>query len=233
MVDYIMRRAQARFARVEGRPPGIEVTEYASYGGVDPPYRLSDLIYADDTTLVETPESAQLWLDSLSLEARAVGLMISKKTEVMAIGFPAGIAPPTLLLLDGSPVPPATRFKLLGSWLPSTADDINTRIGQAWAALRRLDRFWTCRYLSERRKRILFKALVLSILLYGCEAWTLDQALSQQLDGTVTRMLRHILGVRYQERRTRAELYCELPLVTHTIRHRRLLFAAILPAQTR
>ena len=227
VVDYVMRKARARFARVAGREPGLVIHNDPSTGG-NPDgtdYRLAELIYADDTTLIEDTEHVQLWLDCLAIEARAVGLEVSKKTEAMALGLDG--PPPPLLLLDGSAVPYTERFKLLGSWLPGTEDDINTRIGLAWTALRKLDRLWRAKDLGAGRKRDLFKVLVLTVLTYGAEAWTLTEHLESRLNGTVTRMLKYILGVRYGERRSLEALYGGMPRVTDVIRQRRLDFVII------
>eukprot|EP00899_Mesostigma_viride_P003129 jgi/Mesvir1/12817/Mv26220-RA.1 len=90
VADYVMRQACARFASMAaGRAPGLAVTNELGEGG--PTNRqtlLADLIYADDIMLIEKPESAQLWLDChAALEARAVGLEISPKTEALALGM--------------------------------------------------------------------------------------------------------------------------------------------------
>eukprot|EP00899_Mesostigma_viride_P020065 jgi/Mesvir1/2805/Mv25443-RA.1 len=194
VVDHVMRRARARFTALKGLEPGLDILNVKEHGGVRPGYRLADLIYADDTTLIESPEHIQTWLDCLGLEARAVpGLEISVKTEAMVIG--ASSKPPLPRLLDGTEVPFRDRFKLLGSWLPDTADDVDTRIGLAWAKLRSLTPYWRSKGLNGHRKRMLFKVLVLTVLTYGAEAWTLPPKLAARLDGTVYRMLRQVLNV--------------------------------------
>ena len=42
-------------------------------------------------------------------------------------------------------------------------------------------------------KRSFFQAAVVSILLYGCTAWTLTKRLEKKLDGNYSRMLQAIL----------------------------------------
>ena len=192
------------------------------HGGVRPGYRLADLIYADDTTLIESPEHIQTWLDCLGLEARAVGLEISVKTEAMVIG--ASSTPPLPRLLDGTEVPFRDRFKLLGSWLPDTADDVDTRIGLAWAKLHSLNTYWRSKGLGEHRKRMLFKVLVLTVLTYGAEAWTIPSKLAARLDGTVYRMLRQVLNVGFSERPSSESLYHGMPRISDEIRQRRIAF---------
>ena len=44
-------------------------------------------------------------------------------------------------------------------------------------------------------KRRFFVSIVESILLYGCESWTLTEKMEKKLDGSYTRMLRKALNV--------------------------------------
>eukprot|EP00899_Mesostigma_viride_P020828 jgi/Mesvir1/28747/Mv25847-RA.1 len=140
----------------------------------------------------------------------------------MVIG--ASCKPPLPRLLDGTEVPFRDRFKLLGSWLPDTADDVDTRIGLAWAKLRSLTPYWRSKGLDGHRKRMLFKVLVLTVLTYGAEAWTLPPKLAARLDGTVYRMLRQVLNVGFSERPSSESLYHGMPRVSDEIRQRRIAF---------
>ena len=70
-------------------------------------------------------------------------------------------------------------------------------------------------------KRSFFQAAVVSILLYGCTAWTLTKRLEKKLDGNYTRMLRAILNRSWQQHPTRRQLYGHLPHITKTIQARR------------
>eukprot|EP00899_Mesostigma_viride_P016171 jgi/Mesvir1/24555/Mv25998-RA.1 len=84
----------------------------------------------------------QTWLDCLAIEARVVGLEVSKKTEALAIGLTQ--PPPALFLLHSSRVLYRDRVKLLGSLLPSCEADVDHRISLAWHAL--------CQYRALLRK---------------------------------------------------------------------------------
>ena len=65
-------------------------------------------------------------------------------------------------------------------------------------------------------KRSFFQAAVVSILLYGCTAWTLTKRLENY-----ARMLRAILNKSRQQHLTRRRLYGYLPPITKTIQARR------------
>ena len=69
-------------------------------------------------------------------------------------------------------------------------------------------------------KRSFFKAVVTSILLYGCTTWTLTKRLEKKLDGNYTRMLRAILNKSWRQHPTRHQLYGHLPPITKTIQVR-------------
>ena len=58
---------------------------------------------------------------------------------------------------------------------------------------------WHCRYLCGRTKVRDFRSLVLPVLLYGCETWTLTRNLRQRLNSFGTRSLRRILSYRWSD----------------------------------
>ena len=71
----------------------------------------------------------------------------------------------------------------------------------------------------------LFQATVESVLLYGCESWTISKKIEKGLDGCYTRMLRSALNISWRLHTTNKELYGDLPKVTSKIASRRLTFA--------
>ena len=74
-------------------------------------------------------------------------------------------------------------------------------------------------------ERDFFQATVLTVLLYGCTAWTLTKRLENKLDGNCTRMLRAVLNISWQRHPTKDYLYGQLSPISHTIRERRTRFA--------
>ena len=70
-------------------------------------------------------------------------------------------------------------------------------------------------------KRCFFQAAVVSILLYGCTAWTLTKRLKKKLDGNYTRILRAILNKSGRQHPTRHQLNGHLPPFTKTIQVKR------------
>ena len=60
-------------------------------------------------------------------------------------------------------------------------------------------RVWRSRHLSRRTKVEVFKRLVLPVLLYGSETWTLTKKLRARLDAFGTINLRRILGYKWND----------------------------------
>ena len=85
-------------------------------------------------------------------------------------------------------------FKYLGSWVDDSEKDISVRKALAWKALNGMSKIWSSSMNQELKKRF-FLATVESILLYGCESWSMTAAMERSLDGTYTRMLRKALNV--------------------------------------
>ncbi|KAI8511845.1 hypothetical protein Bbelb_109450 [Branchiostoma belcheri] len=59
---------------------------------------------------------------------------------------------------------------------------------------------WSSSTLSHQTKLRLYNSLVLSILLYGAETWTLTAAQERRLDAFDSKCQRRILGIRWHDR---------------------------------
>ena len=112
-------------------------------------------------------------------------------------------------------------FEYLGSWLSSTKNDIWVRKSLAWQAFNKLTKIGKSNLPRSFKVRLL-TATVESVLLYGCESWTLTKLLEKRLDGCYTRMLRAALNISWRSHTTNKVLYGNIPKVTDKIRKRRL-----------
>ena len=86
------------------------------------------------------------------------------------------------LVVNEQPIAIDDDFKYLGSYIGSANKDIEARISLTWSAFAKLKPILTSPKLTVKFKMCLFKAACTSILLYGCEAWVLMQALTAKLD---------------------------------------------------
>ena len=71
--------------------------------------------------------------------------------------------------------------------------DIKKRTVLAYASCNRLNNIWSARGISRNTKATLFKTLVLSVLLYGCETWKLTKGEEKKLDTFQIKCLRRML----------------------------------------
>ncbi|XP_070000729.1 uncharacterized protein [Penaeus vannamei] len=85
---------------------------------------------------------------------------------------------------------------------------------------------WRCRYLCRRTILRIFKALIMPVLLYGSETWTLSCALESHLDAFCNRSLRRIMGYCWRDHVSNQRLHPATGTgpVTRTIRDLQLRF---------
>ena len=178
---------------------------------------ITDADYADDIAiLANTPNQAETLLHSLERAAAGIGLHVNAhKTEYMCNNQTGDVT-----TLDGTPLKLEDNFTYLGSSASSTEKDIDTRLTKVRTAIDRLSIIWKSD-LTDKMKRSFFKAVVVSILLYGCTTWTLTKRPEKKLDGNYTRMLRAMWNKSWRQHPTRHQLYGHLPPITKTIQARR------------
>ncbi len=121
--------------------------------------------------------------------------MNAKKAKVMAYNQNKEVK---IMTTDGSQLEVVYDFKYLGSWIDNTEADRRSRKAEAWRACNKLTKFWKSDLSGESKVRLLGSALE-SILLYGSDAWTLNEKLTKQIDGCYTRLLKNALGVKWDQ----------------------------------
>ena len=137
---------------------------------------------------------AQELLTRVETECKKVGLGLNgPKTKCLSYNIES---PQPLYTRDGTELEYKADFKYLGSWVDDSEKDISVRKALAWKALNGMSKIWSSSMKKELKKRF-FLATVESILLYGCESWSMTAAMERSLDGTYTRMLRKALNVHW------------------------------------
>ena len=91
-------------------------------------------------------------------------------------------------------------------------------------ALHDMKKIWTSQ-LPKGLKLRFFHAAIETILLYGCESWTLTKALTKSINGCYTRMLRMAQNVSWRDHITNLELYGNIPPLSEKIKERWLRLA--------
>ena len=187
------------------------------------PEVVTDFDFADDIALLsEEINQAQELLERVETSVAKVGLkMNAGKTKFMAYNQNSMVK---ICTNDGTNLDEVQDFKYLGAWMESTEKDVKQRKAAAWRACSKLNKIWKST-LPRKFKLRLFAATVESVLLYGCEAWTVTPRLTKGLDGCYTRLLRSVLNIHWKQHVTNAELYGDLPKISQKIRERRTRFA--------
>ena len=97
---------------------------------------------------------------------------------------------------------------MLRGWQLQVSGRIRHRSGfQAWSTVQnctdnsstRLKTIWSDNYISLSSKIRLMRSLVISVLLYACETWTLTADILKKLQATEMRCFRKLLDISYRD----------------------------------
>ena len=125
-------------------------------------------------------------------------------------------------------------FKYLGSCMSFNLRDdvdVDARILAATQSMGALNNVWSNPHLSRGSKYLLFKAIPLNLLLWGCETWTLRQTLLGKLEVFLHRSIRCILSISLSQVKeehirndTVREMFYDILRVRNMIAARQLTF---------
>jgi len=172
-----------------------------------------ELQYADDAALPShTPLSLQHSLNALADAYQRAGSTINrKKTEILSLGSHPSPALQPSFTVHGDTLNTTQHFTYLGSILTSDLDlssEIQQRIKLALSAFGRLGhRVFFNHNLSVATKVAVYKAICISILLYGCESWVPYWRHIKALEAQHIRCLQSILNVRWWHKKTHTEIH--------------------------
>ena len=173
---------------------------------------IRELLFADDCALAaDSEEGLQRLCDCFAAASRRFGLTISiKKTEVLYQPARGNAYTPPAIFIEGKQLKAVELFKYLGSIVTSdnSADaEITARIAKATAAFGRLTkRLWNNRNIRVDTKVSVYKAAVVTSLLFGCETWTLKKAHLARLERFHQSCLRKIARIRWFHKVTNYEV---------------------------
>ena len=133
---------------------------------------INNFRYADDTTLMAESEEE---LKSLLMKVKEEGEKVGK-TKIMASG------PITSWEIDGETV---SDFIFLGSKITADGDcshEIKRRLLLGKKVMTNLDSIFKSRDITLPTKVRLVKAMVLPVVMYGCESWPVKKAERRRID---------------------------------------------------
>ena len=135
---------------------------------------------------------------------------------------------------DGGTVTFCNHFKYLGNHISyNLCDnyDIDHRLAQASAALGYLQYFWKYPSVDVHSKYLIFCAILVNLLLWGCESWALRETRLSKLEVLFHRSIRRILGITItqviDERITNESVrmrFCRIPSICNLLAKRQLTF---------
>ena len=186
---------------------------------------LRDFLFADDAALVaHSAEMLQCLLNQFSSACDAFRLTISlKKTKVVCQGNEAS---PTLTIKDTLEVVP--QFTYLGCTTSNNACldvELGKRIGKAATNMAKLSaRVWENKKLTTQTKVAVYRACIVSTLLYGSDFWTTYAGQEKRLNTFHMRCLRRILSISWTDKVSNNEVLerADIPSMFTLLRQRRL-----------
>ena len=143
---------------------------------------VNNLRYADDTTLMAEIEELKNLLKKVKEESEKVGLKLNiQKTKMMAS------SPITSWQIDGETVSKnkVADFIFLGSKITADGDyshEIKKCLLLGRKVMTKIDSILKSREITLSTKVRLVKAMVLPVVMYGCESWTTKKAEHKRIE---------------------------------------------------
>ena len=182
---------------------------------------IRDLLFADDAALLAHTERALQRITSCFADAaKLFGLEVSlKKTEVLYQPAPREEYQPPHVYIGETELKAVQQFTYLGCTITSDAKidkELDNRLAKANSAFGRLHtRVWRNHHLKRPTKISVYRAVVLTTLLYGSECWVTYQHHLRLLERFHQRCLRTILGIHWSDFVTNVEVLekAEIPSI--------------------
>src|SRR5574341_437486 len=192
--EYIMRNAG-----LEETQAGIKIARR----------NINNLRYANDTTLMaQNEEELKSLLMKVKVESEKVGLKLNiQKTKIMASG------PITSWEIDGETVETVSDFMFLGFKITADGDcshEIKRCLILERKVMTNLDSIFKSKDTTLPTKIRLVKAMVCSVVLYGCESWTIKKAEHRRTDDFELWCWRRLLRVSWTARRSNLSILKEI-----------------------
>ena len=120
------------------------------------------------------------------------------------------------ITMNGQQLEEVDAFKYLGATLTKdgrSTIEIKTRLAIAISTMAKLDKIWSSKDISFPTKIKLYKALVLSILLYGCKSWTMTAEMTRRVQAFETKCYRRMLGISWKDHKTNKFVRAQIALL--------------------
>ena len=166
---------------------------------------ICNLRFADDIDLMGgTNAELQSLTNRLVDRAGSYGMEVSsEKSKVMVNGNDNSNE--AHIIMNGQTLEEVEAFKYLGATLTKdgrSSTEVKIRLAISMSAMAGLSKIWRSKDISFPTKIKLFRSLVLSILLYGCESWTLTAELEKKIQAFEMKCYRRLLQISWTQHKT-------------------------------
>ncbi|GFR64218.1 retrovirus-related Pol polyprotein from type-2 retrotransposable element R2DM [Elysia marginata] len=168
--------------------------------------KLDDLDFSDDIALLSsTQQHLQQKTDNLVLLSQRTGLRVNpEKCNTLRIYEKST----DKIRVDNATLEDVETFHYLGavvSKIGGGSKNLQNRLTKARSFFCRLGKLWSSTSASQHTKIKLYKTLVMSVLMYGCETWSMTKGDENKMDVFQSRCLRQILRVKWSDRITNSK----------------------------
>jgi hypothetical protein len=157
------------------------------------------LAYADDVNLLgDNVDTIKKNTETLTDASKEVGLEINvEKTEYMLLSRHQNVGQNRDIKIANRSFENVSQLKYLGTTVPSQnliQEEIKRRLSSGNACHHSVQNLLSSHLLSKNLKMKIYKTIILSVILYGCETWSLTLREEHRLRVFENKVLRMIFG---------------------------------------